>query len=187
MGNTLTILLLALLAGVFLLLSRKKSTTKKESLVEATTVEQERVICVYDITEVQIDEVVDEFVNMYSENGDVEKPTIRQEGDHYRLTFSSKLDYISMCYWVNYLTYSDESRQTVYKVRGWYPFGKVQYGQEPVPFSNQTVMFFVDKDDKEYDNVSFVTPDGIHYLQPFAIADNLSRMDDCTEKYIPLP
>ena len=43
-------------------------------------------------------------------------------------------------------------------------------------------MMYVEHNDKNYDNISFVTPDNIHYRQPFAISDNLERTDD-NEKY----
>ena len=39
-------------------------------------------------------------------------------------------------------------------------------------------MLYVDKDDTEHDNITFVTPYGVHYLQPFAISNNL-KLQDC--------
>ena len=54
-------------------------------------------------------------------------------------------------------------------------------------------MMYVDKDDTEHDNISFVTPDGSHYLQPFAIFNNLKKITSDgspsggSESYRPCP
>ena len=48
-------------------------------------------------------------------------------------------------------------------------------------------MMYVDKDDTDHDNISFVTPDGSHYLQPFAIFNNLKPIAGGNETYQPCP
>ena len=176
------LLILGGLAIVFLYFARRKKDDKND-FQEQTMSPSERVIYVYDMTESLIDKAIEDFVGMYSDNGDVDKPTVRQEGDHHRLTFSPTTNYISMCYWVNYLVYSDENNQRRFRVLGWYPFGEVLIKGERQPFSNQTVMMYVDKGDTEHDNISFVTPDGVHYKQPFAITDNIQTQDRGSETY----
>ena len=178
------LLLLAAIAVACLYFARRgKKEDDSGDFVEKTKVDAERVVCVYDMDDERLQNAIDEFVNMYSDNGDVERPTVRHEGTVYRLSFSSKVDYITMCYWVNYIVYSDEKQLQRFTVRGWYPFGEVLINGEAMPFSNQTVMLYVDKDDKECDNISFVTPDGKHYLQPFAISGNLKPLDHGSESY----
>jgi hypothetical protein len=137
----------------------------------------ERVIRVYDMDVARLNDAIDEFINNYAEDEEDERPSaITQDGGAIQLTFSPNLDYISMCYWVNCLVCANEEKKVRFKVYGWYPFGEVQMNEERMPFSNQKVMMYVDQDDKECDNISFVTPDGSHYLQPFAIGNNLKSV-----------
>ncbi len=180
--------MLAVIAAACLFFARRKKEEEKSSdFEEKTKVDAERVICVYDMDKERLQETIDGFINMYSDNGDVERPTVRHEGIYYRLSFSSKVDYVSLAYWVNYLVYCDEKQLQRFMVRGWYPFGEVLIKGKMMPFSNQTVMLYVDREDKECDNISLVTPDGNHYLQPFAISGNLKLLDQGSESYQPLP
>ena len=184
--STPYLILLAIIAAACLFFARRKkeeNEVKSGSFEEKTKVDAERVICVYDMDDERLQKTIDEFVNMYSDNGDVERPSVRHEGTAYWLSFSSNVDYVSLCFWVNYLVYCDEKQQQRFMVRGWYPFGEVLINGEVMPFSNQTIMLYVDKEDKECDNVSFVTPDGKHYLQPFAIRGNLKPLDHGSESY----
>ena len=177
-----TILLLALLAVVFYFYHKTGSSTNNIKELSNTSVD--RVIRVYDIDKEQLKKNVYDFSDI-SENEGI--TSITPEGDNqFRLTFKPSLDYIGICHWVNFLTYPDESEQHRFLVRGWYPFGEIQLNGELQPFSNQTVMIYVDKDDTEHDNISFVTPDGKHYLQPIDISNNLKALNSGNEKYIPL-
>ena len=179
---TTTILLLTLLA-IIIFYFYKKTGSGKNNFKEIPNTSVNRVIRVYDMDKAQLKEAIESFHDFQDAD---EQLSIHQESDNqFLLTFPPTLDYIGMCYWVNFLVYSDEEKQHRYKAYGWYPFGEVQLNGQPQPFSNQTVMMYVDKDDTECDNVSFVTPDGNHYLQPFAISNNLKPFDNSSEKYIP--
>lgn len=181
-----TVLLLSLVALFVFYLYKKKGSNASE-FKELSKDQTSRYIYVYDMDEQTLQEAVDSFIPLYSENGDMERPSIDQEDECYRLTFSPNVDYIALCYWVNHLVYSDEEKQIRYKVYGWYPFGEVQLNGEKQPYSNQTVMMYIDKDDTEHDNISFVTPDGNHYLQSFAIGNNLKQIAGGSESYQPCP
>ena len=183
--NAIYLLILAVLAALCFFFARRKKDNGGD-ICEITTSNVERVIRVYDMDEATLNTVIDEFIKIYSDNDDIERPCITKEEENYRLTFTPALNYISICYWVNYLVFSDENKQHRHTVRGWYTFGEVILKGERLPFCNQTVMLYVDKDDKECDNVSLVTPDGNHYLQPFAIADNLQPAPNSKETYHPL-
>ena len=173
-----TILLLALLAAVVFYFYHKTGSGKN-NIQELSNTSVDRVIRIYDMDKEQLKKAIDSFSDI-SENEGI------TSDNQFRLTFNPSLDYIGMCYWVNFLTYPDESEQRRFLVRGWYPFGEVQLNGELQPFSNQIVMMYVDKDDTEHDNVSFVTPDGKHYLQPFSVSNNLKPLDSGNEKYIPM-
>lgn len=178
-----TILLLAFLAVVVFYFYHKTGSSTN-NIKELSNTSVDRVIRVYDMDNEQLKKNVYDFSDI-SENEEI--TSITPEGDNqFRLTFKPSLDYIGICHWVNFLTYPDESEQRRFLVRGWYPFGEVQLNGQLQPFSNQTVMIYVDKDDTEHDNVSFVTPDGKHYLQPIPVSNNLKPLDSSNEKYIHL-
>ncbi len=180
---TTTVLLLALLA-IIIFYFYKKTDSGKNNFKELSNTSVNRVIRVYDMDMAQLKEAVESFHDFQDAD---EQLSIHQENGHqFLLTFPPTFNYIDMCYWVNFLVYSDEEKKTRHKAYGWYPFGEVQVNGKAQPFSNQTVMMYVDKDDTECDNVSFVTPDGKHYLQSFAISNNLKALDNGSEKYIPL-
>ena len=184
--STPYLLLLAAMAALCLYFARRKKDDGVE-LKETTTSPLDRTIIVYDMEEEKIREVVDDFIDLYSDrdsgHGDMERPAIDTAGDAIRLTFGSTMTYIEMCYWVNYLVYADEGRRHRYEVRGWYPFGEVQINGEKQPFSDQIVMIYVDKGDKEADNICFVTPDGSHYIHLFAVGGSLRAYSESKEEY----
>ena len=174
-----TILLLALVA-LFVFYLYKKNSTKASNFKELTMSSSERVIRVYGMDKEQLEKAIEDFYDI----SDDLISSISREDDAFRITFKPSTGYIDFCYWVNYLVYSDEEKNHRYKVYGWYPFGEVQINGVSQPFSNQTVMMYVDKDDTEHDNISFVTPDGHHYLQPFAIGNNLKPIVNGSESYL---
>lgn len=180
--NTSLIIAMGILAFVCLYFAKGKKKKGNNDFREITVTTEARIIRIYDIDEALLGKVVDDFISLYSDNDDIERPLVNKNGDAFELTFIQQTSYISMCYWVNYLVYCDENKQHKFTVRGWYPFGEVTLHGERQTFSGQTVMMYVEHNDKNYDNISFVTPDNIHYRQPFAISDNLECTDD-NEKY----
>lgn len=181
--NTSYLLILAAIAAVCLFFARRGKNNSSGSIKELTMSPAERIIRIYDIDKETLKEAYEHF----SDISEQEISSIEAEDGGFRLTFTPETDYISFCYWVNFLVYSDEEKQKRYKVYGWYPFGDVEINGVKQPFSNQTVMMYVDKDDTDHDNISFVTPDGSHYLQPFAISNNLKPIPGGNESYQPCP
>jgi hypothetical protein len=187
--NTSYLLILAAIAAVCLYFARRGKTNSSGTLKELTMSPAERIIRIYDIDKETLKEAYEHF----SDISEQEISSIEAEDGGFRLTFTPETDYISFCYWVNFLVYSDEEKQKRYKVYGWYPFGDVEINGVKQPFSNQTVMMYVDKDDTDHDNISFVTPDGNYYLQPFAISNNLKKITSDgspsggSESYQPCP
>lgn len=181
--NTGYLLILAAIAAVCLILARRNKNGNSGTFKELTKSPDQPVILIHDIDEETLKEAYDHF----SDVSEQEVLSVEPEDNGFRLLFTPETDYISFCYWVNYLVYSDEEKQKRYTVYGWYPFGEVEINGENQPFSNQTVMMYVDKDDTDHDNISFVTPGGNHYLQPFAIFNNLKPIDGGSESYQPCP
>ena len=181
--NTSYLLILAAIAAVCLFFARRGKNNSSGSIKELTMSPAERIIRIYDIDKETLKEAYEHF----SDISEQEISSIEPDGNGFLLTFTPETDYIAFCYWVNFLVYSDEEKQKRYKVYGWYPFGDVEINGVKQPFSNQTVMMYVDKDDTDHDNISFVTPDGNHYLQPFAISNNLKPIPGGNESYQPCP
>lgn len=164
---TLTVIIIAILAialVIFLFVSRK---TKNVHIVEVSQSEQPRVILIDAMSEYQLKDAIAEFVKMYSPSGEVEIPNVLKEGEGYRLTFSSHVDFELFCWWVNYLVFSDKSRQEIYSVRGWYPFGEVTMNGQPHEFSSKTILLYIPKDDELYNDIYMITPEGKHYQWRF--------------------
>ncbi|MBO7576305.1 MAG: hypothetical protein J6T03_02435 [Bacteroidales bacterium] len=174
---------MALIAAVCLFFARNNKSGQSK-FNESPDLSSPRVIAVFDMDENHLQQTIDEFLNTYTDNN--ERPTVSHSGNISKLTFSPNMDYISLCYWVNFLVYSNQNAKNPYKVLGWYPFGQVQLNGKNLSFSNQTIMLYIDKDDHEYDNISFVTPDGKHYLQPFANTANLKPNPHGGEDYLPV-
>ena len=202
--DTSYLIILAVIAVVCLYFARRKKNGDSGTFKELTKSPVQPVILIHDIDKESLKEAYDHFSDISEQEvTSIEPegngfrltftPSIEPEDNGFRLTFTPETDYIAFCYWVNYLVYSDEEKQKRYSVYGWYPFGEVEIKGEKQPFSNQTVMMYVDKDDTEHDNISFVTPDGSHYLQPFAIFNNLKKITSDgspsggSESYRPCP
>ena len=183
--NTEYLLVLAVLAALCLFFARRKKKDGANLFKEVTMSPSSRFIRVYDMNEDQLKKAVDD----YHDYADADEAfTITREGENqFLLTFAPTMDYVSFCYWVNFLVYPDEESKVRFKVYGWYPFGEAVQNDVPLPFNNQTVMVYVEPDDKTGDNVSLVTPEGDHYLQPFAINGNLALHPAGTESYRPCP
>ena len=180
--STTYLLIMAVIAAICIFFARKKSSDAA-SIKETTMSPSERVIQVYDMDEAKLNDTIEKITRNYAEKEEEHPTVVIQQDGIIRLTFTPETDYISFCYWVNYLVYCDEEKQKRYTVYGWYPFGELEINGERQPFSNQTVMLYVDKNDTQYDNISFVTPDGSHYLQPFAIFNNLKPIVGGSESY----
>ena len=185
--NTTYLLILAAIAALFLFMSRRRKKEEK-GLIEETYSPTTRIIQVSGMDPTQLQQTIDNVVAQYSDGAPAERPLVDTNGDTATLTFSPHVDYVSLCYWVNFLVYADESdRHRRFQAVGWYPFGQAKQNGVPLPFNNQTVMLYVEPDDSEYDNVSLVTPEGDHYLQPFAINGNLALHPAGTQSYRPCP
>ena len=96
------ILTLAILISIILLVIRvvKKMFGNKNgsnNFKELSKNQTLRFIYVYDMDEQTLQEAVDSFVRLYSDNGDIERPAVDQKDECIRLTFSPNVDYIALC------------------------------------------------------------------------------------------
>lgn len=120
--------------------------------------------------EMEIMEAIDKFDSEDSQK-EVIKPRIVQRGVHSLLVLHD-IGYSDFCYLFNWLVY----RKTFapdYSLRGWLkePHLKVEGNTIVGP-----IMLYIPSDDKEYDNVYFVTLYGNCYKQEFANAQRLCEI-----------
>ena len=181
----LIVIVIAVLAIVLAFLGYKSRKTKDFPIIEVSLSEQSRVILIDSMSEEQLKDAITEFVQMYSPSGEVEIPNVLKEGEGYRLTFSSHVDFELFCWWVNYLVFSDKSRQEIYSVRGWYPFGEVTMNGQPHEFSSKTILLYIPKDDELYNDIYMITPEGKHYQWRFD--SNVKEIAPRGEKYQDIP
>ena len=176
-------LLILLAIAIFLSYSSRKKKSNTGILLEKSFSNSECIIRTYDMSREELENAIEKFLTVYSEQIEEDKPKISKEGDTFKLSFGLKNDFLMMSFWVNYLVYSDESKECRFTVRGWYTFGEATNNGVVQPFSNQTVMLYVDKDDKDFDNVNFVTPDGKQYHYSFADNGGLTAIESGSEEY----
>lgn len=114
----------------------------------------------------------------------MEKPTVETRDRTHVLRFN-KIDFDSVSFLVNDLVYSERGHR--YDAKAWYEFGQIDRDNEQHPLSRQKVMFFVPEDDKEYDNVYFVTSKGDCFKYSFAAMSVPKYMPEVRQRYEPLP
>ena len=178
-------IVIAAMAVVLAFLGYKSRKTKVFPIIEVSLSEQSRIILIDSMSEEQLKDAITEFVQMYSTSGEVETPNILKEGEGYRLVFSSSVDFELFCWWVNYLVFSDKSKQEIYSVRGWYPFGEVTRDGQKYEFSDKTILLYIPKDDELYDDIYMISPEGKHYQWRFD--SNVKEIASRGEKYQDIP
>lgn len=130
----------------------------------------------------KLQECIDIYNNDYA--GEGMPDNIRTEGTRHILTFES-VDYGSMCSWVALLARPNASTQ--YEVKGWFTMGDLSRDPALEELSGQTIMLFVPTDDKNFDCVYFVAPDGKCYKQEFSDGGTLERDPSVRHRYQDAP
>lgn len=178
------LIFLAIIAAVFILMSKRKSRKDSNDIVEKCIVDAERVIVVEGISEVELENTISDIINLY-DLGEENRPTVERMGSGCRMKMSKNENLISMCYWVNFLAYCDEKKKIVYNVNGWYTLGDVEVNGEVLPISHKTVMIYIPKDDKRYDIVNIISQDNYSYC--FQLGGNLEPILESAARYQAMP
>ena len=126
---------------------------------------QENYIIVKDILTQEIEEILMELANLYSNTGFTDGMQLyRKKGDDtsFLVCFTNQPDFERFNYFVNYIHYPKKGKPSVkgfYKVKDIDKKGDYTVGN--------WVLIYVSKTDKEYDNVIVVNENNENYLYDF--------------------
>lgn len=150
-----------------------------EAMPEDLAPNGKRMIRVDNMRRGLLDMTLKDFMNLYRLKGIVE--SIEGTESRFVLKISSSVDFFTFSLLINYLTYSEKNRR--YAVTGWYEVGTYRTDNKKYAFSHKTLMFYIPESDDEYDNVYFVTPEGVHFKQSFGNPAILRVLNSETRKY----
>jgi len=130
--------------------------------------------------------ILQDCIDLYKADygGDELPDSITPDGAGFVLSFEN-VEYGAMCSWVGLLARPDTSTQ--YEVKGWLTLGDLSQEPDLKDLSDQTIMLFVPIDDKDYDSVYFVAPDGKCYKQWFSDCGTLECAPHVHQRYQEAP
>lgn len=131
--------------------------------------------------ETEIMETFDRFGFQNSQK-DLLKPRIVRREFHSLLVLHD-IDYSDFCFLFNWLVYRKMAVPD-YTLRGWLKESHLEVQGNSV---TGPIMLFIPSDDKEYDNVYFVSSHGKGYKQEFAYAQRLHEVNGHAVPYEPYP
>lgn len=131
--------------------------------------------------ETEIMETFDRFGFQNSQK-ELLKPRIVRREFHSLLVLHD-IDYSDFCFLFNWLVYRKMAVPD-YTLRGWLKESHLEVKGNSV---TGPIMLFIPSDDKEYDNVYFVSSHGKGYKQEFAYAQRLHEVNGHAVPYEPYP
>ncbi|MDY6267275.1 MAG: hypothetical protein SPM31_09130 [Prevotella sp.] len=131
--------------------------------------------------ETEIMEMFDKF-DFQNSQKDLLKPRIVRREFHSLLVLHD-IDYSDFCFLFNWLVYRKMAVPD-YTLRGWLKESHLEVQGNSV---TGPIMLFIPSDDKEYDNVCFVSSHGKGYKQEFAYAQRLHEVNGHAVPYEPYP
>ena len=131
--------------------------------------------------EAEIMEAFDRF-DFQNSQKELLKPRIVRREFHSLLVLHD-IDYSDFCFLFNWLGYRKITARD-YSLRGWLKESHLEVKGNSV---TGPIMLFIPSDDKEYDNVYFVSSHGKGYKQEFAYAQRLHEVNGHAVPYEPYP
>lgn len=131
--------------------------------------------------EAEIMEAFDRF-DFQNSQKELLKPRIVRREFHSLLVLHD-IDYSDFCFLFNWLVYRKMAVPD-YTLRGWLKESHLEVQGNSV---TGPIMLFIPSDDKEYDNVYFVSSHGKGYKQEFAYAQRLHEVNGHAVPYEPYP
>ncbi len=129
---------------------------------------EEIFIVVENVTEKDLSKVLEDFTNLYSGNDFVEGIRMyrkKENSNSFVIKFTNQPDFEEFCYLVNYIKYPEGFGRFTPFLRGYInsDFGNDKYK----PSAGGWKMVYVSKNDRDYDNINFVTDKNESYLFDF--------------------
>lgn len=131
--------------------------------------------------ETEIMEMFDRFDFQNSQKKLLKPRIVRRE--FHSLLVLHDIDYSDFCFLFNWLVYRKMAVPD-YTLRGWLKESHLEVQGNSV---TGPIMLFIPSDDKEYDNVYFVSSHGKGYKQEFAYAQRLHEVNGHAVPYEPYP
>lgn len=131
--------------------------------------------------EAEIMEMFDKFDFQNSQKKLLKPRIVRRE--FHSLLVLHDIDYSDFCFLFNWLVYRKMAVPD-YTLRGWLKESHLEVKGNSV---TGPIMLFIPSDDKEYDNVYFVSSHGKGYKQEFAYAQRLHEVNGHAVPYEPYP
>ena len=156
---------------------------RRNEIDEAGEVETitDGVISINTNDEAEIMEAFDRF-DFQNSQKELLKPRIVRREFHSLLVLHD-IDYSDFCFLFNWLVYRKMAVPD-YTLRGWLKESHLEVQGNSV---TGPIMLFIPSDDKEYDNVYFVSSHGKGYKQEFAYAQRLHEVNGHAVPYEPYP
>ena len=166
----------------------KQHSVTMNQLIKDEMPNGKRVIMTTNMEKSEVDIAIEDFIKINADDGTpVERPQIEErEGNVFLLYFTSSTSYDLLCYWVNYIVYSNKRKRYNNNVTGWYEVATPAKGVWQ-PFANQKLMLYVPDTDTEYDNVYITTETNDCYKQEFAYDALLIHQSTNKRKYLNIP
>lgn len=138
-------------------LKRQKVRERKSCIPLPEKSVNNKVILVEKVNNSEIEILVKDFCSLYNKEEEVAIIKIQKfAGKAYLLSFPYDIDFDIYCYLFNYITYPLNTERSPF-VTGWYPISKEEAES----------MFYIPLNEKEKDNVYYVTPEGKNYKVDF--------------------
>lgn len=154
---------------------RQTERTRRKNMRPQEKAPNNKVILVEKVNDNEIETLVKEFCSMYNEEKD--KAIIKVQkftNEAYVLSFPYDIDFDTYCYLLNYMTYPPNTKNSPF-VTGWYPISK----------EKEESMFYIPFNEREKDNVYYVTPEGKNYKVDFGTMKPLRT--ESVQPYCALP
>ncbi len=146
--------------------SNTDSSRPPEELLPKKRLSNDTLVLVNGVSHDEIRKIITGFCNMYNKETYPALPRLYKISEiEFAITFPYDIDFVTLCYFVNYLTYPLELKTTI-KVEAWITTetGDAWISERS---ADQLVMLYVPEDDEEYDNVFMTTRDGYGFKLEF--------------------
>ena len=127
----------------------------------------------------EVNKIISDFMSHYK---NVKRPTVNERNGMTFITLADEPDYSLICFWVNYIVYSNSEKKHNDNVTAWLEVSADATAAWKM-FAGQRLMFFIPSNDTEYDNVYFLTEKGQCYKQEFAWSAPLIEVKGIDRKY----
>lgn len=158
----------------------------QENLFPTNKVVNDKLVIVEDVSENDIEKILQEFCNSYNKETFQAVPRLTKLSvNKFAVTFPYDINFEIYCYFINYVNYPMGFNRRL-KTIGW-TTTKQSDTWITEKSVNKNIMLYVSDFDKEYDNVFLTTSDNIGYKLGFAIGEEKQLLNRPEKSYVRQP